>query len=307
MPIDPQVLEHYSRPATLPAPKTLDDIRRNADITYNDKKAFPPVFRVTDDAVPQDWGTIPVRVYEPGSEGPYPVFLYFHGGGFIMHNIASHDSLCRLLANECNAVIVNVGYRLAPEYKWPACMDDAYAALLWTVRNTEKYNIDASKIAVGGDSAGAMISAVLCQTARDANGPKIGLQVLAYGAPCGLKKEESESLRELAPKGYVLSEAFLEFFEGLYDNHEHDGNPKKDAGQNPDLSNLPKLLSMNAEYDPLRDDGEEYARRLKAAGNEVISERVPGMFHGFLLLWDEFDRSREVVSRIAEVFKETFR
>lgn len=316
MPIDPQVKTYYEQKKAATSGASAADsadirdiiwaARINADKMYNDKAQFPPVYMVQDAYVPCFWGQLPIRIYTPGDARLYPVLIYFHGGGFMLHNIASHDSICRKLSVECNAIVVNVGYRLIPEVKLGDCLTDAYLALEWVYNNASSFGGDASRIAVGGDSAGAMISASLSLLARDRRGPKIGLQILAYGTGCGLTEEESASFRELIDNNYVLSRSFM----GLVDAAQGDSLGVTDMymnpGRCPDLSCMPKTFSLNAEYDPLRDDGEEYARRLKAAGNNVISWRVPGMMHGFMLLWDRFDTARFALEEIGRVFRETF-
>jgi len=314
MPIDPQVKAHYEtkRSATSSGTDTglsgIAALRAGSDAIYNDRKKWPPVAKTEDLSIPCFWGDLPVRVYSPGESGPYPVLIYFHGGGFILHNIASHDSLCRALTNETGAVVLNVGYRLAPEAKWPAWLEDGYAALEWVRDNAVRIGADPSRIALAGDSAGAMIAASVALLARDRRGPKVSLQILAYGASCGLSEAESESYRTLIDNNYVLNRAFFELARECNPNvkHESDDNPYRNPGRAKDLSGLPKTFSLNAEYDPLRDDGEEYARRLAAAGNDVLSWRVPGMMHGFLLLYDKFDTAAFAVKEIGRVFRETF-
>lgn len=315
MPVDPQVIAHYeAKRAATTATKTFATLeeavaaaRANADELYNDAAHDPPVHSVEDRSVPCFWGPMPIRIYSPGSEGPCPILLYYHGGGFMIHNIASHDSVCRKLALECRAVVVSVGYRRTPEVKVGDCLTDSYLALDWAYDNAESFRGDKTRIAVAGDSAGSMISASVALLARDRKGPRIGLQILAYGAGCGLTEEESASFRELIDHNYVLNRGFMNLV-----NSAKDGSDPgvTDIYLNPgrcgDLSGMPKTFSLNAEYDPLRDDGEEYARRLKAAGNDVISWRVPGMMHGFLLLWDKFDTANYATQEIGRVFRETF-
>ena len=315
MPIDPQVIAHYeSKKAATSTSQTfaslqeaVEALRANADTLYNDSRQFPPVHSVKDDVVPCFWGDMPIRIYSPGDEGPYPILIYYHGGGFMIHNIASHDGICRKLCMEAKAVVVSVGYRLTPEVKVSDCLTDSYLALDWIYDNAASFNADNSRIAVAGDSAGSMISASVALLARDRKGPKIGLQILIYGTGCGLTEEESQSFRELIDNNYVLNRAFL----AVTDQAGRGGDTGitevyMNPGRASDLSGMPKTFSLNAEYDPLRDDGEEYARRLKAAGNDVISWRVPGMMHGFLLLWEKFDVSGFAIMEIARVFKETF-
>lgn len=232
--------------------------------------------------------------------------IYYHGGGFVIHNIASHDSLCRKLSLECGCAVVSVGYRLAPEYPFPAYMEDSYTAMQWVYDNAARLGLDHTRIALAGDSAGAYISAAVSLLARDRNGPKISLQILCYGGSGILANEDSESFKNLINNNPVLSSAFMEFVERSKGGKGYEDNPYLNPGRAKDLSNLPKTFSINSENDPLRDDGEAFALALRAAGNDVIMERVPGVYHGFLLLWEEFDISKKVISSIATIVKETF-
>lgn len=311
MPLDPQVAAHYAAQRAASdvfRAASITDIRKNADLTYNDRKKSPPVFAVEDTAVPGPCGGIPIRIYTPGDRGPYPVLLYYHGGGFVMHNIASHDSLCRQLCNVCGCVVVNVGYRLAPEDPYPACMEDGYTVLQWVHDNGALRGMDPARIALAGDSAGANISAVVSLLARDRLGPEIGLQVLCYGCYGCLADQDSASMQAFSKGGYVLSREFLDLIPKLYvQDRTGPEDPYLNPGCAADLTKLPRTYVITAEYDPLRDDGEAFAGRLREAGNDVTLERVPGMMHGFLLLWEEFDRARLVIDGIGRMVKDTFR
>lgn len=310
MNVDPQVAAHYAKQASVEGtPQALDiqTLRANADRIYNDRAQFPPVFSAEDWSVPCPWGSIPLRLYRPNDQVGLPVMMYYHGGGFLMHNIASHDSLCRKLALECGCAVVSVGYRLAPEHPFPAYLEDSYTAMQWVYDNADRLGLDRTRMSLAGDSAGAYISAAVSLLARDRNGPKITLQILCYGGSGILSNEDSESYQSLIHNNPVLSPVFLEFVEACKGGAGYEENPYLNPGRAKDFSGLPKTYSINAENDPLRDDGEAYAAALRAAGNEVILERVPGVYHGFLLLWEELDISKQVISSIAEVVKETFR
>lgn len=312
MSLDPQVEAHYRKQGISAAPASagfdIASLRRNADLIYNDLKQEPAVFRVSDEVIRCPDHDIPIRIYVPGEGGLYPVMLFFHGGAFIMHNIESHDSLCRNLCLACGAVIVNVGYRLAPEHPFPAALDDASDALEWVYHNASRLNADNSKIALCGDSAGAILSAQLSLLTRDRNGPGIGLQILCYGTGevSSDKGRETASMKELGHGGYVLTSEFIRYSMDSFAGNADPSNSYLNPIRARDLSSLPKTISINAEYDPLRDDGEYFADKLKAAGNEVIKIRVQGITHGFLLLWREFDKSREIIALIGKLFQETF-
>lgn len=310
MNIDPQVAAHYAKQVSVGGTPQVFDIqtlRANADRIYNDKAQFPPVFSTEDRSVPCPWGSIPLRLYRPNDRAGLPVMIYYHGGGFVMHNIASHDSLCRKLSLECGCAVVSVGYRLAPEHPFPAYLEDSYTAMQWVYDNADRLGLDHTRMSLAGDSAGAYISAAVSLLARDRNGPKIALQILCYGGGGILSCEDSESFQSLINNNPVLSPAFMEFVERSKGGEGYEENPYLNPGKAKDLSGLPKTYSINSENDPLRDDGEAFAAALRAAGNEVIMERVPGVYHGFLLLWQELDISKQVISSIAAVVKETFR
>lgn len=309
MPVDPQVAAHYGAVKAVsgnPRPISIQEIRLNADKVYNDHKKFPPVYAVEDLSIPCPWGSLPLRLYRPSSADGLPVLIYFHGGGFCIHNIASHDSLCRKLALECGCAVFNVGYRLAPEDPFPACMEDGYTALDWVFHNAPSLHLDATRIAVAGDSAGASISAVVSLLSRDRNGPKISLQVLAYGSGGILSNEESPSYQELIDNNPVLSRAFVSSVFDAYAGTAASNNLYLNPGKAQDLTMLPRTFSITAEYDPLRDDGEAFAHALEQAGNHVRLFRVPGVYHGFLMLWEKFDIAQLVIQEIAKEVKDTF-
>ena len=309
MPVDPQVAAHYAAVKAVggnPAPLSIQEIRLHADQVYNDQRKFPPVHQVQELSIPCPWGTLPLRLYRPSPAEGLPVLLFFHGGGFCIHNIASHDSLCRKLALECGCAVLNVGYRLAPEDPFPACMEDGYTALDWVYHNAPALRLDGSRIAVARDSAGASISAVVSLLSRDRNGPRVSLQILAYGSSGILPNEESPSYQALIDHNPVLSRAFTTSVFDAYAGGADPGNPYLNPGRAQDLSRLPRTFSITAEYDPLRDDGEAFAQALEQAGNQVRLLRVPGVYHGFLLLWEKFDIARQVIGQIAQEVRDTF-
>ncbi len=312
MPIDPQVKSHYEkkRAAASKHNDSQEDsvvsMRVQADSQFNDEAQYPPVYAVSDREIPCFWGAMPIRIHTPGEDTSYPILIYYHGGAFMIHNIASHDSICRKLCNECKAIVISVGFRLYPEVRLGDIFADAYLALEWIQDNAAEFGGDSARIAVSGDSSGAMISAAVAMLARDRIGPKVGLQILVYGTGCGLAEEESESYRELIDNNPVLTHSLMEHLNMV--QHENPGVAEVYIypGRAANLAGLPRTFIITAEYDPLRDDGEEYARRLQTAGNEVITWRVPGMTHGFLMLWEAFDKGAFALEEIGRVFRETF-
>lgn len=334
MPLDPQVAAFYARKKQNESkkkstgPLSVEEMRKNADATFHDKITRTDIFRVeerlisraaadisqhplsgaaADISLRQISGSatdIPLRVYWPGSESSLPILLYFHGGGFVIHNLASHDSLCRMLAKAGNCLVISVGYRLAPEYPYPAAIEDAFDALCWTKIHAEELGGDPQRIYVGGDSAGANISAALSLMDRDRGISSIQGQLLFYGTYGCLSPDESESVRLFGNGEYVLPRPAMDLFESLYTpSGTSPDDPYRYPGKATDLSGLPRTLVVTGEYDPLRDDGEVFAEKLKDAENDVTLLRVPGVMHGFLLYWYEFDRAREVIEEAGNFIK----
>lgn len=238
-----------------------------------------PVKRVEDRAFPGPNGDVPVRIYWPEAERPRPLLVWYHGGGWVIGNLDSADYGCRILCNEASAVVVSVDYRLAPEFKFPSAPEECYAALEWAVANAGELGADASRVAVGGDSAGGNLAAVVAILARDRGGPKIGFQLLVY--PVTDYGFDTKSYSENA-EGYLLTKDSMVWFWGHYvASPEHGPDPMASPMQTENLSGLPPALVMTAEYDPLRDEGEAYAARLKDAGVAVETKRYDGQIHAF--------------------------
>ena len=237
----------------------------------------PEPARVEDRNVPGPAGDIPVRVYASAGDN-LPVVMYFHGGGWVLGDIDSHDGTCKqLLAELGEAVVVSVHYRLAPEDKYPAAAEDCYAATQWVAEHASEIGGDGARLAVCGDSAGGNLSAVVSQMARDRGGPAIAAQVLHV--PVTDHNYSYPSYTENA-EGMLLTRASMVWFWDHYLNSDADGqeayaSPIKAA----DLSGLPPALVQTAEYDPLRDEGEAYGAALEAAGTEVSVHRYDGVVH----------------------------
>jgi acetyl esterase len=223
-------------------------------------------------------GQIPIRVYTPRGEGPFPVLIYYHGGGWVFGNLDTHDNVCRFLSEGAGCVVVSVDYRLAPENKFPAAVEDAYAASQWVKYNVSFINGDLTRIAVGGDSAGATLAAVVASMFRDKPGPQPVLQLLAYPST-NLSSFDTDSYRECG-EGYGLTKAALEWFRGHYLEKEEDRlNPHVSPLLAEDLSGLAPALVLTAEFDVLKDEGKAYADRLQQAGVAVTYKEYPGMIH----------------------------
>jgi len=237
-------------------------------------------------------GAIPVRIYRP-SAAPAPVHLHFHGGGWVIGDLDTHDRDCREICLGAECIVVAVDYRLAPEHIFPAAPEDCYAALCWATANENLLGGLGGPVSVGGDSAGGNLAAAVALMARDRNGPAIAMQLLIY--PVTDATMESTSYRDNA-NGYLLSRTMMSWF---WDHYCPDLALRADPLASPiiaeDLSGLPPALVMTAEFDPLRDEGEAYAERLKDAGVAVEVRRFDALVHGFFSQAGIIEAAREGV------------
>jgi acetyl esterase len=259
--------------------------------------AGPPeqVAKVEDRKIPGPGGQIQLRIYTPAGAAPMGALVFFHGGGWVVGDIASHDVLCRSLANGANCVTISVDYRLAPEAKFPAAAEDSYAATKWVADNAAALGVDAKRIAVGGDSAGGNLAAVVAQMARDRGGPSVKFQLLIY--PATDWAHESASQKEFSEDGFILSRADMVWFYGHYMNSDADRtNPYLSPACAKSLAGLPSAYVMTCAVDPLRDEGEAYAEALRKAGVAVKSKRYPGVCHGFLMMPGVIDAAKAGVA-----------
>ncbi|MEO8126568.1 MAG: alpha/beta hydrolase, partial [Bryobacteraceae bacterium] len=210
-----------------------------------------------------------------------------------------HDVVCRAIASRAGAVVVAVDYRLAPEHKFPAAVIDCYAATAWVAANAARLGVDVKRISVGGDSAGGNLGTVVALRSRDEHGPEIALQVLVYPVT-DLSSFETPSYKEFA-EGHRLSKAAMEWFRSHYLASEEDGlHPHASPLLAPDLTGLPPALVITAECDPLRDEGEAYARRLEQAGVPVTCTRYEGMIHPFFSLSGAIPRGLDAIQQVAD-------
>jgi acetyl esterase len=237
-------------------------------------------------AIPSPHGSIPARIYTPmrprKTNGLAPCLVFFHGGGWVIGDLDSHDVVCRKLADEGQLVVISVDYRLAPEHKFPAAVEDAITAARWIADNSRQLDIDASRLTVGGDSAGGNLAAVVAISARDGNGPDIAGQVLIYPAIDFALTHPSHREPETS---LLLTHSVIRWFRDHYlagaaDIDDWRASPAR-AGT---LIGLPPAYVLTAGADPLRDEGDEYAHRLKEAGVPVTYRTFPGQFHGFFTM-----------------------
>lgn len=265
----------------------------------------PTVARVEDRTVESTAGPVPVRIYWPSERGMRPAILMFHGGGWALGDLATQDVPSRAVANASQCVVVSVDYRLAPEHKFPAAAEDCYAVTCWVAEHAAELGVDATRLAVAGDSAGGNLAAAVALMARDRGGPTLALQWLIY--PALDSTCDAPSQHENA-EGLLLSRAAMQWFWGMYLSAEGDHhNPYACPPTSADLRGLPPALVQTAEFDPLRDEGERYAAQLRAAGVEVEHTRYDGMIHGFFAMLDRFDEATAAVEQGASALRRRFR
>jgi acetyl esterase len=263
---------------------------------------------VHDVSIPGPAGSLAVRSYRPAGSSPgqrLPAFVFFHGGGWVFGNLDSHDSLCRSLCNAARCAVLAVDYRLAPEHRFPAAVDDTLAALRHVAQHGEQLGIDASRLAAGGDSAGGNLVAVAALAFRDQGGPRLALQVLLY--PVTDLSLESPSYATLG-QGYMLTLDRMRFFRGQYLSTPEDVlDWRASPLQAKDLSGLPPALIVTASHDPLVDEGKAYADKLAAAGVEVIYRCYPGVVHGFMTMAGAVDTGRTAIRDTAAMLGQALR
>jgi acetyl esterase len=267
-------------------------------------RTLEPVHDVQDLAVPGPGGALPVRLYRPAAGGALPTIAYFHGGGFVIGSLDTHDGTCRALANASGCAVLSVGYRLAPEHRFPAAPEDCWAALAWIAEKGGPLGLDPERLAVAGDSAGGNLAATAALLARE-RGPALRYQLLVY--PVTDHSFETPSYRENG-EGYFLSAAMMRWFWAQYlEDAAQGADPLASPLRAADLSGLPPALVLTAEYDPLRDEGEAYAARLRAAGVPTELRRTPGQIHGFFSMFDVMDDGRAALDGAAAALRTALR
>jgi acetyl esterase len=256
-------------------------------------------------AIPAPHGSIPARMNTPKTlrlaNGLAPCLVFFHGGGWVIGDLDSHDVVCRKLAHEAQLVVISVDYRLAPEHKFPAAVDDAIAATKWIADNANSLGIDRSRLTVGGDSAGGNLAAVVAIAARDGNGPAIAGQVLIYPAIDFAMTHPSHQEPETS---ILLTHSVIRWFRDHYlngtsDVHDWRASPVRAKT----LIGLPPAYVLTAGADPLRDEGNEYAHRLKEAGVAVTHRTFPGQFHGFFTMGKLLQQANVAANEISDWLK----
>jgi acetyl esterase len=307
MALDPQVKALLEAMAENPAPRMIDlpvaegrELYRGMAATLDLQGV--PIGKVEDRAIPGPGGDIPLRIYTPVAAGSdaLPVLVYFHGGGWVIGDLETHDALCRTLANESGCKVVAVDYRLAPEHVFPAAVDDCYAALKWIEANGGGIGIDVTRIAVAGDSAGGNLAAVVSQIAKAEKGPDITFQLLIY--PVTDTNVDTASYKANAEGYFLERDGMIWFFDHYLKDADRD-DPRIAPLKAASLAGLPRAYVVTAGFDPLRDEGRAYAEALKAAGVKTEHVNYDGMIHGFFNLQGAIDVSRDAVKSAAKALK----
>jgi acetyl esterase len=298
-----KAFQEAGRPAyeTLTAPEARDYYMQ-ARLVSNPE---PPELQAVEElAIPASHGAIPARLYTPKTlrerNGLAPCLVFFHGGGWVIGNLETHDVVCRKLASEGELRVISVDYRLAPEHKFPAAVDDSIIATRWIAANTKKLGIDASRLIVGGDSAGGNLAAVVALDARDGNGPEIAGQLLVYPATEFARTHASHREPETS---ILLTHSVIGWFANHYMGDADVSDWRASPARAKTLAGLPPAYVLTAGADPLRDEGDEYAARLKEAGVDVTYRHFPGQFHGFFTMGKLLNQANVALSEIAAWLK----
>ncbi|MBY0510637.1 MAG: alpha/beta hydrolase [Rhodospirillaceae bacterium] len=308
MPLDPiakAIIDQMSAMNAIP----LSQMSAAAYRAMNNAVPRPPsmiqLAEITDRTIPGPDGDVPVRIYKASQEPNQPCLVFFHGGGFVICGLDSHDGTCRALSKATGCTVVSVDYRLAPEHKFPAGVEDSYAATLWVAKNASALGIDANRIAVGGDSAGANFATVVALLIRERGGPKLRHQMLIY--PVTDQTCSTESY-DLFARDYFLTKEMMIWFRDHYLPTGHDpADPLASPLHMENLADLPPATVITAEYDPLRDEGEAYAARLKKAGVAVDMKRYDGVFHGFFSMGGVLPQADQALAFATERLRQAFK
>lgn len=308
MALDPQaklILEQIEKAGAPPLHTMPPEKARVAYQAMRSTNDVEEVGSVENRQIPGPKGEIPIRIYRPAHSEPVklPILVFYHGGGWVIGNLDTHDAACRTLTNQANCMVVSVDYRLAPEHKFPAAVEDAFAALEWVANHAEEIGGHREKIAVGGDSAGGNLAAVASILAKEKKSPKLVFQLLIYPSTgAGPTKSFEEN-----GEGYFLTKELMAWFRNHYMNRPEDAkHPYFSPYLYQNASGLPPAFIITAEYDPLRDDGKAYAEKLKNAGVDVQYAEYKGMIHGFVTMASVIDKGKTALQDAAAALKKAF-
>ena len=306
MPLYPQaqvLLEHLKMMGLSYTPGlTVTQVREMLKIFQANRGEPEPVAHVENRMIPGPVGELPIKIYTPRGSGPFPVLVFFHTGGWQVGDLNTQDPMCRRLTNLVGCIVIAVDYRLAPEHPFPAAPEDCYAATQWVATHADQFQGDLARIAVGGDSAGGNLATVVALMARDRGVPKLVFQLMI--CPATDFRLNSLSMEKYS-EGYNVTKQQMIWIRNNYlPNIVDITHPLASPLLAPDLSRLPPALIITAEYDPLRDDGEMYGKRLKEAGVQVTVSRYDGMIHDFPDLFEE--PGKQALTEIASALQAAF-
>ncbi|HUC71630.1 MAG TPA: alpha/beta hydrolase [Stellaceae bacterium] len=307
MPVDPQIQALLDKGAGVPATHTLAvDVARaqyEARIALMARPA--DIAGVREQMIDVPGGPLRIRIYTPSGSGPFPLLVFFHGSGFVLCSLDTHDGMCRNLCAGAGCIVASVDYRLAPEHKFPAGVDDCLDATRWAAAHAAELGADARRVAVAGDSAGANLAAVTALRLRDEGGLALCGQLLLYPVT-DYHTPGTPSYQENA-EGYGLTRDTMKWFWGHYLSDPSEGaHPHAAPLRAPNMSGLPPALVVTAQYDPLRDEGESYAEKLRAAGVATTLTRYPGVNHGFMFWVGVVDKAGAAMNEACEWLRGSF-
>jgi len=308
MPVDPQIQALLDMGAGVPATNTLSVAQARAQYEGRIRLMAQPatVETVRERVIQGPGGDLRLRIYRPPGDGPFPLLAFFHGSGFVLCSLDTHDGMCRNLCAGAGCVVISVDYRLAPEHKYPAGLDDCVFATRWIADHAGELEGDAQRLVVGGDSAGGNLAAAAALRLRDEGGPPLVGQLLIYPVT-DYHTPGTASYRENA-EGYGLTRDTMVWF---WDHYLTDATQAADPYVSPlraaNLANLPPALVQTAEYDPLRDEGDTYAAKLRAVGTPATLSRWDGMNHGFLFWVGRVDRAGEAMGECCAWLRQVYR
>lgn len=307
MPLHPRIAralkaaEKFAPYDTLP----VDQARAQVKLAYPPREPPIPVQAVEDRAIPGPGEPIPIRIYWPEGTGPFPLLVFFHGSGFVLLDLDTHDDICRRLCCGAQCVVVSVDYRLAPEHKFPAGPDDCLAATRWVATHAREIGGDPARIAVAGDSAGGCLAAATALQLHDAGSPTLCGQLLFYPVT-DYYAPPTRSYVELA-NGYGLTQSGMQWFWNHYLTGPSDADdPRAAPLRARSFERLPAACIFTAEFDVLRDEGEQYAKRLQEAGVATVVRCCEGMNHGFIRWVDEIEEVARAIDEACNWLSDRF-
>ena len=261
----------------------------------------PEMFRVDDMTIPGPAGDLPIRLYQPVEADAGPALVWFHGGGWVLGNIDMDDGTCRRIAQRAGCRVVSVEYRLAPEAKFPAAPEDCYVAVEWLSEHGDSIGVEGHTLAVGGDSVGGTLAAAVCQMARDRGGPAIRHQLMV--CPVMDRDFSTASYLECGNSYRPTTHLMKWFWNHYLDDPADASDPRAAPLQTRNFSNLPPATIIIAEYDVLRNEGEEYGARLEEAGVDATVSRYDGTIHLLVLLADRIDKGQLALDQLAAALR----